>query len=87
MNLSASVQLDDQVLARLADEVASRLREHLSVAAPAWLDVNRAAEHLATTVQAIRALVKRDAIPFHKAPNGRLLFHRDELDRWVRNAK
>lgn len=31
------------------------------------------------------SLVKRNAIPYHKAPNGRLLFDRRELDMWVRS--
>jgi excisionase family DNA binding protein len=54
------------------------------VAADGFLDVAGAAAYLASTPPAIRALVKRRAIPFHKAPNGRILFDRNELDTWVR---
>jgi hypothetical protein len=35
---------------------------------------------------AIRSLVQRGEIPVHKAPNGRLLFDRDELEQWVRSG-
>jgi excisionase family DNA binding protein len=49
-----------------------------------WLDVSGAADYLATSTDAIYALVKRRQIPFHKAPNGRLMFDRGELDGWAR---
>jgi hypothetical protein len=49
-----------------------------------FLDVAGAAAYLASTPSGIRSLVKRRAIPFHKAPNGRILFDRGELDTWVR---
>jgi len=51
--------------------------------APAWLGVDGAAEYLQTTPDAIRALVKRKKIPHYK-PNGRILFDRFQLDKWVR---
>jgi excisionase family DNA binding protein len=49
-----------------------------------FLDVAGAAAYLASTPSGIRSLVKRRAIPFHKAPNGRILFDREELDTWAR---
>ncbi len=82
--MTASFALDHQVIEAIAEEVAARVYDRRDHNEP-WLNVKGAAEYLATTGQAIRGLVKRDAIPFHKAPNGRLLFHRDELNRWVRS--
>ena len=43
------------------------------------------ADHLQTTEDGIRALVKRKRIPHHRGAAGRLLFDRDELDAWVRS--
>jgi hypothetical protein len=49
-----------------------------------WLDVEGAANHLATTRDAIYSLVKRgEGFPVHRTPNGRLLFRAEELDDWV----
>lgn len=83
--MTASFALDQEVIEAIAEEVAARVYDRRGQNEPAWLGVKGAAEYLATTDQAIRGLVKRNAIPFYKAPNGRLLFHRDELDRWVRS--
>ena len=55
-------------------------------AAEGFVDVAGAAAYLTSTPTAIRALVKRREIPFHKAPNGRLLFDRSELEVWVRHG-
>jgi excisionase family DNA binding protein len=48
-----------------------------------WLDVKDAGVYTTFGEQSIRALVKRREIPFEKAPNGRILFRRDELDAWI----
>lgn len=49
-----------------------------------FLDVKAAAAFLCTSEQALRALCKRGQIPVHKAPQGRLLFDRAELEAYVR---
>ena len=51
-----------------------------------WLDLDGAAEYLATTPESIRALVKRKVIPSHKV-GGRRLFSPVELDTWVRGER
>ena len=66
--------------------VAEALAEAASHTANGFLDVAAAAEFIASTPAAIRSLVKRSEIPFYKAPNGRLLFDRDELAQWVRDG-
>ncbi len=65
------------------EAVHDELTEQLAGREQGFLDVERAGDFLATSSAAIRALVKRHAIPFHKAPNGRLLFERDELRFWA----
>jgi excisionase family DNA binding protein len=71
------------------DELARRLADLLTPvpqpqSTPVWLDVAAAAEHLALTPEAVRALVKRRRIPHHRLENGRVRFDRAELDAWVR---
>ena len=78
-----------ELLDQLRALVAAAVREELArlpLQADGFLDVNGAAAYLASTPDAIRSLVKRNAIPYHKAPNGRLLFERDDLDRWARTG-
>jgi excisionase family DNA binding protein len=80
-----SLRLDDRDIERIAAHIA----EHLAVGAitnPGWLDVAGAAAHLAVSENAIRALVKRNRIPYHRMENGRLRFSMTELDRWVRTG-
>jgi excisionase family DNA binding protein len=48
-----------------------------------WLNVEGAATYLATTEDAIRALVKRRRLPVHRTETGRLLFRPEELDAWI----
>lgn len=67
------------------EAVRDELTEH-AAHEDGFLNVDAAADFLASTPTAVRSLVKREAIPFHKAPNGRLLFDRDELDQWVRSG-
>jgi hypothetical protein len=74
--------LEEIVMRAVADALAAQ-----QLAAPArFLDVEGAAGFIASTPAAIRSLVQRGEVPFHKAPNGRLLFDRDELERWVRSG-
>ena len=76
----------DVDLDRLADAIAARMTEMLAPTPIGFLDVDGAAAYVASTPTAIRSLVKRDTIPHYKAPNGRLLFDRTELETWVRSG-
>jgi helix-turn-helix protein len=58
--------------------------ESLSIRPVGFLDVDGAAEYLSTTPGAVRAQVKRRQLPFHKTPQGRLLFSPTELEAHVR---
>jgi excisionase family DNA binding protein len=48
-----------------------------------WLDAKGAAAHLGLSVKAVYNAIKDDGLPAHRAPNGRWLFKRDELNEWV----
>lgn len=66
----------------LARRVAAIVLESLPGSAPPspWLNVERAADYLGTTPNAIRGMVKRGQVPVHRSSTGRLLFRREDLD-------
>jgi excisionase family DNA binding protein len=71
------------------NRIALRLADLLAVARPTvepWLDIDDAASHVALSPNAVRALVKRHRIPFHRTEHGRLRFSPTELDDWVRTG-
>jgi len=76
------LQISDEFYETVGRRVASHVAEML-VRPAEWLTVAGAADHLQTTEDGIRALVKRQRIPHHRAA-GRVLFDRTELDAWVR---
>jgi len=49
---------------------------------PMYFDTKGLASYINRSEGAIRNLVMRRAIPFRK-PGGRLIFLRDEVDRWI----
>jgi excisionase family DNA binding protein len=82
MTLEISITPDD--IERIATRTAQLLAMMTSV--ERWLDVPGAADHVALTPDAIRALVKRGQIPFYRTENGRVRFAVSELDNWVRTG-
>lgn len=75
--------------ADLLDRVGAVVRDEIAAAQPepapaGWLNAKSAAAYLDTTEEAIRSMIKRGDIEPERTPNGRLLFDRVELDRWVR---
>jgi excisionase family DNA binding protein len=78
-------QLLEPLLESLADRVARRLQE-LQPAAPEagspGLNVKSAAAYLDWPAQRLYKLTAQGAIPHYKH-DGRLLFHRAELDQWL----
>lgn len=74
--------------AALVAVVAAVVRDELDKrdTASGFLDVAGAAAFLSTTPKAVRMSVTRHGLPAHKAPNGRLLFDRQELSEWVKGA-
>src|SRR4051812_37129429 len=80
-----SFEVSDEFFDRIGEYVTALLEERFGAQAAKWLNVDGAADHLQTTPEGIRALVKRRRIPHHRGAAGRLLFDRAELDAWVRN--
>jgi excisionase family DNA binding protein len=81
-----TVTLPDQLLQRVADCVAEQVVARLALLAATspWLDFEAALEYLGFTRNKLYKLTAAHAIPFRKKREGQgLLFHRDELDRWV----
>jgi excisionase family DNA binding protein len=72
----------DEFFDVLAARVADVLLERLATSGE-WLRVEQAAEHLGTTPNGIRALVKRGKVPVYRR-DGRLYFDRRELDTYIR---
>lgn len=78
----------DQLAARIAEEVAARLAEQQlpggesSAGRSPWMSVEAAAAYLDWPRQRLYKLTAQNAIPHYKH-DGRLLFHRHELDHWL----
>jgi hypothetical protein len=75
----------------LVEEIRRAVREELRAGSGSlhgrpngFLNVDGAAEYLATTPGAVRALCKREQLPVHRTPQGRLLFDPDELSAYAR---
>jgi excisionase family DNA binding protein len=79
------MRLDPSDLEQFRHLIRDEIQTLAATGPPGWLSVKGAASYLDTTDDAIRALVKRKQIPCERAPNGRLLFWRDDLNEWVRS--
>lgn len=74
--------LDDDALDQLAAKLAPRLSATTAPATSPWLDTKGAAEHISAPVSRIHDLVQlRRLTPCRDGR--RLLFRRDDLDRYV----
>lgn len=77
----------DELLQALAERTAALLAERLEPARHTespWLDFEQAMGYLHFSRDRLYKLTAARAIPFRKKRDGQgLLFHREELDRWV----
>lgn len=82
------LHVPEELLDALAELVAARVGTRLPAAAESpWLDFESAREYLRFSRDQLYKLTAARAIPFRKKRDGQgLLFHRDELDRWLRAA-
>jgi excisionase family DNA binding protein len=79
-------QLVEELAERTAALVAARLGAPARAESP-WLDFEGAMAYLSLSRNRLYKLTAARAIPFRKKLDGQgLLFHRDELDRWVEAA-
>ena len=68
---------------RIAELVAARVEARPHVQSP-WLDSEAALAYLGFSRDRLYKLTAARAIPFRKKRDGHaLLFHRDQLDRWL----
>lgn len=83
-----SLLVPDELLQALAELVAARVGEQLPTRVESrWLDFEGAREYLRFSRDQLYKLTAARAIPFRKRRGGQgLLFHRDELDRWLQAA-
>lgn len=79
---SLTITLPAETLEAIAGRVAELLHAQTSDAASPWMTRTQAAEYLAVKVS---RLEKDKRVPFHRW-DGRVLYHRDELDSFVRSA-
>jgi len=70
--------LPDDVLARLVDEIAEKVKTDLAAASP-WMTRAEAAGYLRVPVS---RLEKDRTVPSHRW-DGRVLYARHELDQWL----
>jgi len=76
-------QLMNELAERTAALVAARIAPTERTDSP-WLDAEGAMAYLKFSRDRLYKLTAAKAIPFRKKLDGQgLLFHRDELDRWI----
>jgi len=81
-------ELVEQLATRIAEQLHQLQRQTVRELAPAqrspWLNISDAADYLRWPKQRLYKLTASGGIPHYKH-EGRLLFHRDELDQWLRS--
>jgi excisionase family DNA binding protein len=89
LTITCTLQVPDELVHALAKEVAAQVAANMPAARPVspWLDFEGARAYLRFSRDQLYKLTAAKVIPFRKKRCGqRLLFHRDELDRWVEAA-
>jgi excisionase family DNA binding protein len=76
----AAIFLPDDVLDALVEQVASLFASR--VGQSSWMNVETAAAYLDVPPKRLYNLTASKEIP-HRKQDGRILFHRDELDEWL----
>jgi excisionase family DNA binding protein len=81
--MSVVLTLDgfDAALRSIDDRLA--VLERRVDGARTWFSVEQAADYLATSPKSIRHAVQNGRLTVHKSGNNRLLFHRQDLDRFA----
>ena len=80
MSNGLHLELPESVLDRLVEQVAERVRSELADSSP-WMTRPAAAVYLDVPVS---RLEKDKTVPCHRW-DGRVLYHRPELDEWLRS--
>jgi excisionase family DNA binding protein len=77
--IACALVLSDEAVDRIAERVLDRIQ--LPTDAP-WMNLKAAAEYLDWPPKRLYNLVAKEGIP-HRKHGNRLLFNRQELDRWL----
>jgi excisionase family DNA binding protein len=86
LTLTLPAELVEQLAAQVADLVAARLSAAQPAASP-WMNFQQACSYLGFSKDKLYRLCAARAIAVRKKENGQgLLFHRDELDDWLRHS-
>ena len=84
LTLTVPDDLVQALVERIAELVVERVDARPRVVESPWLDFEGALAYLGFSRDRLYKLTAARAIPFRKKRDGQgLLFHRDELDRWV----
>jgi len=78
------LQLDADELETKLEEVVGRVVS--DQAADEWLTVERAADYLGMTEEALRQLIRGDRVPLHRIGERRIRLSKTELNAWVRSG-
>jgi excisionase family DNA binding protein len=81
-----SLHLDDASVEALAEAVARRLEPRLAGTSSPWLTAEQAATYIGAPLSRIRQLTMGNQLPVHR-DGRRVLYHRDELDRWLLDGR
>lgn len=82
--MSASIQINFPP--ELVPEVAEHINQLARTSESPWMKAEGAAEYIDAPVSRIRKLTSKGEIPHHHE-GGRVLYHREELDEFVRSGK
>ena len=78
------IPLPDDLITALAQQLEERLLT--SARRSRWMTVSAASNYLDLSQHSIRALIKRNRIPFYRV-EGRILLDAAELDGWIRGGR
>jgi excisionase family DNA binding protein len=77
------IEISDIFLERLANLIAARINAGDSSSASPWMTAAQAARYLGCSVSRVRTLTLTGELPSHR-DGRRPLYHREELDAYVR---
>lgn len=84
--MTYTLPIPEELVEEIARRAAEILRAEESPDVSPWMDVKTAAEYLGWPVKRLYNLTSAKAVPCRKH-EGRIMFHRDELDAWLEDFR